>query len=272
MVFPPAHRRWLKVESRGVWKPDKKVFRNTRPPRVVLLLEGIMPIADNAESPPQSNPVSSLPVRWLESYGDSLYGYALRRVRRPEVAEDLVQETLLAGVQRYSSFSNRSTVKTWLTAILRNKIADHLRARYQNENIDTSSLDDDAMFNRRGKWKVAVPRWKGDPRHLAELAELRGVLDGCMARLPVRMAHLFLSRAVDQISTAELCAQLQITPENAWMLLHRARSRLRHCVATRWFKRFPPEVDFNASRPQTAEPELQACNATDLPRPGPTTG
>jgi RNA polymerase sigma-70 factor (ECF subfamily) len=177
----------------------------------------------------------SLPLHWLESYGDSLYGYALRRVRRPEVAEDLLQETLLAGMQAYATFSHRARVKTWLTGILRNKIADHLRSRYQNEKIQSTALDDEAMFDRRGKWKVAVPRWSGDPHQLAELAELRAVLDGCMSKLPTRMAHLFLSRVTDQLSTSELCDELDISLENAWMLLHRARLRLRQCVTTHWF-------------------------------------
>jgi RNA polymerase sigma-70 factor (TIGR02943 family) len=178
---------------------------------------------------------SSLPMRWLELHGDTLYTYALRRVRRPEVAEDLVQETLLAGMQALAGFSHRSNARTWLVGILRNKIADHLRARYRNDKIESSALDDDAMFDRHGKWKLAVPRWKGDPQHLAELGELRATLSGCLSKLPVRMSHLFLSRVSDEISTSELCQQLEITSENAWMLMHRAKSRLRQCMTTHWF-------------------------------------
>jgi RNA polymerase sigma-70 factor (TIGR02943 family) len=190
-----------------------------------------MPVATESKPAPQS----SLPLRWLDNYGDSLYAYALRRVRRPEVAEDLVQETLLAGMEAFSKFSGRASVKTWLTGILRNKVSDHLRARYKDEKIEGSTLDDDAMFTRHGRWKASVPTWNVDPQNQAELTELRSVLDGCMSKLPTRMAHLFLSRAHDQISTTDLCNELQITPQNAWALLHRARSRLRQCVTTNWF-------------------------------------
>jgi RNA polymerase sigma-70 factor (ECF subfamily) len=190
-----------------------------------------MPIVSDVDSAK----TASLPLRWLALHGDALYTYALRRVRRPETAEDLVQDTLLAGVQASASFSHRSNAKTWLIGILRNKIADHLRARYRNDKIESTALDDDAMFDRHGKWKAVVPHWKGDPQRLAELDELRATLSNCLSKLPVRMSHLFLSRVTDQLSTSELCQQLEITSENAWMLLHRARSRLRQCMTTHWF-------------------------------------
>jgi RNA polymerase sigma-70 factor (ECF subfamily) len=190
-----------------------------------------MPLAPNAGSVPPS----ALPLRWLDSYGDSLYAYAIRRVRRPEVAEDLIQETLMAALQGWDSFAQRSSVRTWLSGILRNKIADHFRARHRDEPLQARSLEDGALFNNRGKWKVAVPRWGGDPLHLVELREFRAVLDACLSKLPGAMAHLFLSRVGDGVATAELCSELEITPDNAWTLLHRARSRLRQCLTANWF-------------------------------------
>ena len=162
-----------------------------------------------ANQPETAESKASLPIRWLELYGDGLYAYALRRVRRPEVAEDLLQETLLAGVQNWERFANRSNVRTWLTGILKNKMADYLRARYRNEKIESCSIDDDAMFDRRGRWKIAVPSWTHEPKHLAELAELRTVLNSCMSKLPTRMAHLFIRRATDQTSTSDLCVELR---------------------------------------------------------------
>jgi RNA polymerase sigma-70 factor (ECF subfamily) len=179
--------------------------------------------------------VSVLPLQWLQRYGDRLYAYALRRVRRPEVAEDLVQETLLAALEARDRFAHRAEVGTWLTGILKHKIADHLRARYRNAPVPMDAQEDSECFNRRGKWKVAVPQWKGDPHHLAEQLEFRAVLDSCMSKLPGRMAHLFISRVNRDSEMDELCDQLVITRENAWMLLHRARSRLRQCLTAHWF-------------------------------------
>ena len=125
---------------------------------------------------------AALPLRWLESHGDFLFAYALRRVRRRELAEDLVQETLLSGLQAVNRFRQESSAKTWLTGILRNKISEHFRARYRHERIDLLTAEDEQLFDRRGIWKVPVPRWHGDPAELAQLAEFRLVVEGCMSQ------------------------------------------------------------------------------------------
>src|SRR5215831_4749526 len=65
--------------------------------------------------------------RWVDDHGECLYRYALVRVRKPEVAEDLVQETLLAAVRGYEKFGGRSSERSWLVGILKNKVVDHFR-------------------------------------------------------------------------------------------------------------------------------------------------
>ena len=67
------------------------------------------------------------PLRWVDEHGDCLYRYALVRVRTPEVAEDLVQETLLVAVRSQDKFAGRSSQRSWLVGILKNKIVDHYR-------------------------------------------------------------------------------------------------------------------------------------------------
>ena len=61
------------------------------------------------------------PHRWVDEHGDCLYRYALVRVRTPEVAEDLVQETLLVAVRSQDKFAGRSSERSWLVGILKNK-------------------------------------------------------------------------------------------------------------------------------------------------------
>jgi DNA-directed RNA polymerase specialized sigma subunit, sigma24 homolog len=65
--------------------------------------------------------------RWVDDHGECLYRYALVRVRKPEIAEDLVQETFLAAVRGYEKFGGRSSERSWLVGILKNKIVDHFR-------------------------------------------------------------------------------------------------------------------------------------------------
>lgn len=63
----------------------------------------------------------------------TLFRYARRRVHSDEAARDLVQETWLAALGSYDSFAGRSSVSTWVTAILRRKIADSYRYRRPTE-------------------------------------------------------------------------------------------------------------------------------------------
>jgi len=196
----------------------------------------MMPIESNITV---AEPPRPRPVQWLGDHGDALYAYALRRVRRPEVAEDLVQETLLAAVQASGGFAQRANVRTWLTGILRHKVADHFRARHRGVQIDAGTLEDDALFDKGGQWRAGVPAWRGDPLRSAEAREFRAAVDACLAKLPATMAHLFLSRVDDGATTDELCGALGITPDNAWTMLHRARLRLRQCLAVNWFTTRP---------------------------------
>ena len=65
--------------------------------------------------------IDTSPENWLNDYGDILYRYALVRVRSEATAEDLVQETLLAGLKAVDRFSGKSTARTWLVGILKHK-------------------------------------------------------------------------------------------------------------------------------------------------------
>ena len=67
------------------------------------------------------------PEAWVDRHGDVLYRYALLRLRSPELAADVVQETFLEALRAWESFAGRSTERTWLIGILRHKIVDQLR-------------------------------------------------------------------------------------------------------------------------------------------------
>ena len=64
------------------------------------------------------------PETWVDQHGDSLFRFAVLRVRDPEAASDLVQETFLEALRARDTYSGRSSVRTWLVAILKHKIVD----------------------------------------------------------------------------------------------------------------------------------------------------
>lgn len=182
---------------------------------------------------------AALAEQWLEMFGDRLYAYALRRVRHSHLAEDLVQETLLAALKSSSKFENRSAASTWLTGILKNKIADHFRKRHAQSGANTgaeeSIPEEQALFDKRGRWRSRGTEWRGDPQRIAESQEFQSVLQSCLGKLPTTTTQVFVSRVVDGVETPELCKQLEITPGYAWTLLHRARLGLRECLTRNWF-------------------------------------
>lgn len=175
--------------------------------------------------------------RWLADHGDSLYRYAVRRVRDPHAAEDLVQETLLAAMTSTRGWSALSAERTWLIGILRHKLVDHLRRSIREKPQTELQFDDESdIFDRNGRWRFPVSEWRGDPRETAENEEFRKVLASCLSGLPPRTAQVFLLHEAESMSSADLCKELGISPTNVWTLLHRARVRLRRCLSRNWFE------------------------------------
>jgi len=178
------------------------------------------------------------PEQWLDAHGDYLYRYALKRLRNAEVAEDMVQETFVAALRARERFSGKSSERTWLVGILKHKIIDHIRKSTRERPVSDLDLDEDqteALFSKGGHWKVKPARWSYDPRVVTERSEFRRILQQCIDGLPRRLADVFVLREMDQLETDEVCKELEITPTNLWVILHRARSKLRRCLEINWF-------------------------------------
>ena len=178
------------------------------------------------------------PATWLDLHGDSLYRFALLRVRNPTTAEDLVQETLLAAWRAQDGFAGQSAERTWLIAILKNKLIDHFRRTSRETPLpDMADTDDaiDALFAKHNDHWVSPPSAWASPDDALEQTEFWQVFQDCLASLPARQAQAFTLTEVDGLSTEELCKALAAQPSNVWVMLHRARLRLRECLEQRWF-------------------------------------
>jgi RNA polymerase sigma-70 factor (TIGR02943 family) len=177
------------------------------------------------------------PEAWVAEYGDLLYRYALVRVRRPDVAADLVQDALVEAWKNRGSFAGRSAPATWLVGILRHKVLDHLRRSAAGARTGQVPLDvvDDRPFTRRGFWKAGPGDWAVGPASDLERVEFWAALRGCLGELPDPVAAAFVLREMDGLETGEICQTLGITPTNLWTRLHRARLHLRACLGRRWF-------------------------------------
>jgi len=177
----------------------------------------------------------------LEAHRGYLFRVAKLQLRDDALAEDVVQETLLAALSG-SGFSGKSSLKTWLTGILKHKIVDAIR-RKQREPLLAGTFDDecdiedlDGLF--RGpfsSWDSPPADW-GDPEQALNQRQFFDVMDFCLEKLPPNTARVFMMREVMELESEEICKELAITTNNLWVILYRARMSLRECLEQNWFK------------------------------------
>ena len=179
----------------------------------------------------------------LAALRPDLLRFARLQLRDAGAAEDAVQETMLAALTGSQRFESRSSYKTWLIAILRNKIIDIIRG--QSREVSASSLADDeagddllteSLFDRRSHWQPeARPgRW-ADPEASFEQRQFWNVFEACLDHLPEKTARVFMMREFLGFETEEICKEARISSSNCWVVLHRARLALRTCLETKWF-------------------------------------
>jgi RNA polymerase sigma-70 factor (ECF subfamily) len=180
------------------------------------------------------------PERWLDEHGDHLYRYALLQLGNSALAEDMVQDTLVAGLEGLERFQGRASEKTWLTGILRHKILDYFRrARRESVAEDIETLADSAaqevgaLFDVAGHW-ISPPQDWGQPEKRETDQQFLKVLAGCMQRLKPAMATAFVLKEIDGHSNQEISKELGVSDTNCGVLLYRARMSLRRCLDVRW--------------------------------------
>ncbi|PKO49245.1 MAG: RNA polymerase subunit sigma [Betaproteobacteria bacterium HGW-Betaproteobacteria-4] len=127
--------------------------------------------------------------------------FAHLQLRDEAQAEDVVQEALVAALDNTREFAGRSAVKTWIFAILKNKIVDLIRLQVRTTNVSALSAEEES----------------------------------CLKHLPANTARVFMMREFLEFETAEVCQELSLTTSNCNVILHRARNGLRRCLESNWF-------------------------------------
>ncbi len=119
---------------------------------------------------------------------------------------------------------------SWLTGILRHKVADVQRRR------NVASIEEHGpaseCYDERGKWRV-MPESVVEPKP-GEREEFGRILQSCLKDLPAPTAQAFELGVIGETPSERVCELLDISPQNLWVRLHRARELLRLCLRTRW--------------------------------------
>ncbi|MDC8784460.1 sigma-70 family RNA polymerase sigma factor [Roseateles koreensis] len=172
----------------------------------------------------------------LQALRPQLLKYAQLQLRNSAWAEDAVSETLLAALEKPQNFGGMSQLKTWLIGVLKHKLVDQIRRNSKEMSTtrdDERDLDDD-LFLPDGHWRDMPQDW-GDPEHCLRQLDFMRVLEACVEHLPGQQGRLFMMREWLELESEEICKALSISTTNLWVMLHRARLRLRECLQLNWF-------------------------------------
>ena len=176
------------------------------------------------------------PNKWIDLYSDYLFNYTISRVSDREIAQDLVQDTFLAGLKSMKNFKGEASERTWLISILKRKIIDH----YRKTNSKKGKAEVRINYNdseSEGDWleeRVADPFDKTAEDTLQN-AELGEAIHNCLDKLPKKQADVFKMKTILGHETEAICNELNITASNLWVIIHRARTAMADCLKENWF-------------------------------------
>lgn len=174
--------------------------------------------------------------------------FAYNQVQDYALAEDMVQETLMKTLTRQDKFHGKSAYRTWVLSILKNTISDHFRRKQAVNFSDTEHHHDechhdtilDKLFDEHGHWQAeSYPRPLPGPQQVCEDEAFFSVLEQCLDALPADQSRVFLMREYLEMDTQEICAESGISHSKFYVLMHRARLRLQHCLGHHWVEKKP---------------------------------
>jgi RNA polymerase sigma-70 factor (ECF subfamily) len=215
----------------------RKDIAHTEPPRPVTRAPADRLPLPGAE-PALTDPAFVLDLR------SQMLRFARLQLGQSDLAEDAVQEALAGAMQNAHSFGGRAAFKTWVFAILKHKIADVLRQRQRQRQVeagqplpsDEEGDDCRALFDQGGHWEPdEYPQTWADPEAAAHDQQFWRVFEACLDRLPGQQARVFMMREFIGLEAGEICTEVGITVSNLHVILHRARLHLRECLEDKWF-------------------------------------
>jgi RNA polymerase sigma-70 factor (ECF subfamily) len=177
------------------------------------------------------------PEKWVDNHSDELFAYARPRVNNSSIAEDLVQETFLSAWNARAGFKGEASERTWLFTILKHKIIDHYRKRARE--IDTNPPANDAtdrFFDEEEHWTASDEpgNWGTDYPAQLRNKEFYTILMACKDKLQLMQRTAFVLKYMEEMETADICKEMNITASNYWVLIHRAKLGLRDCLEKNW--------------------------------------
>ena len=162
----------------------------------------------------------------LTTHGPALLAYASRMLGDRTMAEDVVQDALVAVHRSIETFEGRCSVRSWLFRFVHNRAIDELRRR---RRVAESSVDDpeQGYFNADGRWNHPCPGADVGIEARLDARTLLKAVREAIDELPHAHREVLLLKEVHGLDTSEICEALDISAGNLRIRLHRARKALR---------------------------------------------
>lgn len=164
--------------------------------------------------------------KWIENYQAYLFNYAKSRVNNLLDIEEIIQDTFLAALKSKDNFQNRSTERTWLTTILRHKIVDYYRYKSSLKGKMKHYSISHEEYTEYYHKEVATSLPEETTLSKFNLESLENLLAEALSFIPNSQSNVVRLRVFDQLNTEEICDKLNISKNNAWVLMNRARKKI----------------------------------------------
>ena len=180
----------------------------------------------------------------IEQYHGRLLRLAQTFVSNQAVAEEVVQETWMAVLKGIHRFEGRSSLKTWIFQILKNRgktkgQREHRYVSFSDLARSTDQEEDGTIEPERfhtsghltGHWAIPPTTWdENTPERVLVSKESLAQIEQAIQALPSNQRQVIVLRDIEGVDSEEVCQILNITSTNQRVLLHRARSKVRQAL------------------------------------------
>ncbi len=162
------------------------------------------------------------------SHRDYLYGYAIKKLGDAHLADDLVQETLLAALQSSADYAGRAAYRVWLVGILKHKMMDVFRQHGRQVSIETEDGDNwlDHQPDAHSLHDIADSLLP-NPYKQIEMQQLRGSMAQALGSIAPQSADVFFACEINGEPAAAVAQRLGISEANVWVRVYRARKAMQ---------------------------------------------
>ena len=177
----------------------------------------------------------------MRRYNQRLYRVARAILRDDAEAEDVMQDAYARAYEHLSQFAGRAQFSTWLTRIAIHEALARAQKRKRTDQLGTNDWSD-------GEGEMSIAATALNPDQHLSASELGRALESAILSIPEQYRLVLMMRDVEQLSTSETAAALELSEENVKVRLHRARGMVRKNLFTQAGAEAPRAFGFMGER------------------------